>query len=381
MATGWVFHELYMWHDTGAAACVFPPSLTIEPGEHAENPHTKRRLRNLVEVSGLLARLTPIAARPATEADLTRFHAPDYVARIKAMSANGGGDAGDFAPFRAGSFEIACLSAGGVIAAVEAVLSGQVKNAYALVRPPGHHAERSQGRGFCIFGNIAVAVMHARAVHRVGRVAIVDWDVHHGNGTQQAFYDSRDVLTISLHQDRLFPVETGGIKERGEGEGEGYNINIPLPAGSGHGAYLAAFERVVLPALEDFRPDLIVLACGFDAAGTDPLGRMMLHAGSYRAMTRLLMDAADRLCAGRLVAAHEGGYSAAHVPYCGLAVIEELSGVTTGIADPWQSAMEQWGGQELQPHQSEAIERCRPLSIIAKSGLPVFAKNDAKTNN
>jgi acetoin utilization deacetylase AcuC-like enzyme len=243
------------------------------------------------------------------------------------------------------------------MAAIDAVMKGQVTNAYALVRPPGHHAERDRGLGFCLFGNVAVAIMRARQVHGLKRVATVDWDVHHGNGTQQAFYEDPDVLTISIHQDRLFPLRSGGIEENGSGAGEGRNINIPMPPGSGVGAYLAAFERVILPALRKFKPDLIVVPSGFDAGGTDPLGRMMVHSGGYRQMARLLMEVADEVCQGRLVLSHEGGYSATNVPYCGLAVMEQLSGITTNVTDPWLPIMEEWGGQDLQPHQEAAIDR------------------------
>ncbi|GIK96956.1 MAG: class II histone deacetylase [Alphaproteobacteria bacterium] len=359
--SGFVFHELYMWHDTGSASSVFPAGLTIEPGEHAENPDTKRRFRNLLEVSGLLERLSAVRPRPATEDEIARFHTRDYIARIKKLSAERGGDAGDLTPFGAGSFEIAQLAAGGTIRAVESVLSGEIANAYALVRPPGHHAERDRGRGFCIFGNVAIAVMHARAVHGVGRVATVDWDVHHGNGTQQAFYDDPEVLTISIHQDRLFPTESGKLDEIGEGRGRGYNLNIPMPPGSGAGAYIAAFERVIAPALRKFKPELIVVPSGFDAGGVDPLGRMMVHSACYRRLTRILMEVADEVCGGRLVLSHEGGYSAANVPYCGLAVMEELSGISTGVQDPWLPSMEAWGQQDLQPHQEAAIDRAAAL--------------------
>jgi acetoin utilization deacetylase AcuC-like enzyme len=247
------------------------------------------------------------------------------------------------------------------MAAVEAVLKGEVANAYALVRPPGHHAVADQGMGFCLFGNVAVAVMHARAVHGVGRVATVDWDVHHGNGTQAAFYGERDVLTISIHQDRLFPPESGLLSETGEGAGEGSNINVPLPPGSGVGAYVAAFEQVVLPALRKFRPELIVVPSGFDASGADPLGRMMMTSDGYRTLTTLLMQVADEICGGRLVFSHEGGYSEMHVPYCGLAVLETMTGKRTGVVDPWQAPMDDWAGHDLQPHQVLVIDAAAEL--------------------
>ena len=361
MATGWLCHELYFWHDTGNYASFFPPGLTIEPGVPSENAQTKRRFRNLVEVSGLLQHLVPIQARPASEDELARFHTRPYIERIKAGSAKLKGDDEGFTPYGHGSYEIACLAAGGTIAMVEAVLSGEVANGYALVRPPGHHALADQGMGFCLFGNVAVAVMHARAAHGVGRIATVDWDVHHGNGSQAAFYDERDVLTISVHQDRMFPLDSGDVAERGSGAGIGANLNIPLPAGSGVGAYLAAFERVVLPALRKFKPELIVVPSGFDASGADPLGRMMLTSEGYGQLTRMLMEAADDVCGGRLAFSHEGGYSEMHVPFCGLAVMEKLSGRATGIIDPRLESMRAVAGQELQPHQEKAIEAAAEL--------------------
>ncbi len=361
MATGFVFHELYLWHDTQNWALIFPPGLTIQPGEHAENPETKRRLKNLIEVSGLIDHLTPIRPRPATETEILRFHTAAHLEKIRSMSASGGGDASELTPFGTGSYEIALLAAGGTIEAMDAVLAGRVRNAYALVRPPGHHATQDVGMGFCLFGNVAIAIMHARSQRGLGRVATVDWDVHHGNGTQAAFYDTPEVLTISLHQDSLFPVGSGRLAERGAGRGEGYNLNIPLPPGCGDGAYLEAMRRVVIPALDRYRPEMIVVPSGFDASGVDPLGRMMVSAEGYRQMTRLLMEAADRLCGGRLMMSHEGGYSAMYAPYCGLAVLEEMSGHRTGVEDPWGPHIAHWGQQDLQPHQSAAIDAAAAL--------------------
>ncbi len=276
MATGFVFHELYMWHNTWNFAQVFPPSLTIQPGEHAENPETKRRMRNLIEVSGLLDHLVQLKPRYATDDEIARFHTREHIADIKAKSDAGYGDASLLTPLGKGSYEIALLAAGGAIVAMDAVLDGKVKNAYALIRPPGHHATSTTGMGFCLFGNAVVAIEHARAVRGIKRVATVDWDVHHGNGTQSAYIADPDVLTISLHQDNLFPPASGGLAENGTGKGEGYNINIPLPPGSGNGAYIAAFERVVMPALKRFKPELIVVPSGFDGSGVDPLGRQMV---------------------------------------------------------------------------------------------------------
>ena len=264
-------------------------------------------------------------------------------------------------PWGRGSYDIALLSAGGVLAALEAVLEGRVSNAYALVRPPGHHALADEGMGFCIFGNAAIAGLHALEHYGLERIAFVDWDVHHGNGTQSAFYDDPRALTISIHQDRCFPPDSGYCHENGSGEGAGYNINIPLPPGSGWGAYEAAYQRVVIPALERFAPQLIVIPSGFDAGAYDPLGRMQLHSEGYRQLTRSLMAAADELCDGKLLFTHEGGYNTWTVPFYGLAVMEELSGIKTATDDPFLGMAQALGGQELQPHQAQAIAEAEAL--------------------
>jgi acetoin utilization deacetylase AcuC-like enzyme len=355
MKTGFLCHELYMWHDTGTASLYLQPGLNVEPDEHAESPKTKRRMRNLLDVSGLLDELQLLKPRAATVDEVCRFHSRDYVARIKAMSDSTGGDAGELTPFGPGSYEIALLSAGGVIVAAEAVWRREVRNAYALVRPPGHHAEADRGRGFCIFGNVAIAAMSLLADHGARRIAVIDWDVHHGNGTQAAFYNRDDVLMISIHQDCLYPRGTGTIEERGIGKGEGFTINVPLPPGSGVGAYEQTFRQIVIPALRAYQPDMIIVSSGFDAGAVDPLGRMMMHSGGYRSLTKMFMEAADDLCGGRLLLAHEGGYSPSFVPYCGLAVMEALSGLDTGIIDPMLAIMEGYGQQSLQPHQAAAI--------------------------
>ncbi|MFV0275641.1 MAG: class II histone deacetylase [Parahaliea sp.] len=359
--TGFVAHELYMWHNTGNYAGPMPYGNPVQPDTHAENPETKRRFRNLLEVAGLTPRLHHVVPREATVEEVLRFHTPDYLAKLQTLSAGVGGDAGHFTPMGRGSYDIALLSAGGVLAALEAIMAGQVDNAYALVRPPGHHALAGGGMGFCLLGNAVIAGYHALEHYGLERIAFVDWDVHHGNGTQAGFYSDPRALTISVHQDRCFPPDSGYRHERGEGAGEGYNINIPLPAGSGVGAYEAAWDRVVIPALEAFRPQLIVVPSGFDAGAYDPLGRMMMHSDGYRSLTGKLLAAADRLCEGRLLMCHEGGYNTWTVPFFGLAVMEALSGISTGVVDPFLEMAAALGGQELQPHQSAEIAAAEEL--------------------
>ena len=360
--TGWVYHEAYMWHDPGRMRA-FDPSMRrwLQAWEHYESPETKRRLNNLLEYVDFSEELVPLKPRAANFEQVTRFHTPEYFEKIRELSEADGGEAGEGATFSHGGFEIALLAAGGTITAVDAVLDREIDNAYALVRPPGHHAERDRGRGFCIFGNVAIAGMHALADRGLARIATLDWDVHHGNGTQQAFYDRNDALTISIHQEQWYPRNSGMMEETGEDDGDGYNINIPLPPGSGHGAYVATIEQVVVPALRAFKPDLILVPSGFDGGMYDPLGRMMAYSETFREMTGLLMEAADELCEGRLVLSHEGGYSPTYVPFCGLAVVEELSGKTSGAADPMGDNAAGAGGQDLQPHQQTRISEAATM--------------------
>ncbi|MEM6583351.1 MAG: class II histone deacetylase [Pseudomonadota bacterium] len=366
--TGFVSHELYMWHDTGNYSGPVPYGNPVQPDTHAENPETKRRFRNLLEVAGLTPQLTTIAPRAATEDEVLRYHTREHLENVKALSAASGGDVGPFTPIGRGSYEIAMLSVGGVLAAVEAVMEGQVDNAYALVRPPGHHALKDQGMGFCTFCNAALAGFHVFEKYGVERVAYVDWDVHHGNGTQAAFYGDPRALTISIHQDNCFPPDSGYREETGEGEGKGTSINVPLPPGSGVGAYEATMDRVVIPALHAFRPQLIVVPCGFDAGAYDPLGRMQVHSGGFRYMTQKIMDAADELCDGKLLLTHEGGYNTWSVPFFGLAVMETLSGISTETPDPFFEMASALGGQELQPHQDADITAAEALlELIPRS--------------
>ncbi len=358
--TGFVWHELYMWHNTGNYAGVMPTGLTVQPYEHAENPETKRRFKNLMDVAGLTDQLIEVSPRPATEQEVLMLHEPDYLERIKVLN-EAGGDAGVFTPMGVGSYDIALLAVGGVIELVDAVLDGRVDNGYALVRPPGHHALPGMGMGFCIFCNGAIAGLHALERRGLERIAYVDWDVHHGNGTETAFWKDNRALTISIHQDNCFPPDSGGMDMRGTGAGEGFNFNIPLPPGSGYGAYEATFDRVVVPALETFAPQLIIVPSGFDAGAHDPLGRQMMHSTGYRELTQKLMQAADSVCNGRLLMCHEGGYNAPTVPYFGLAVLEQLSGIKTPIDDPFAQILQGLGGQNLQPHQDAVIQQAETL--------------------
>lgn len=368
--TGYVWHERYAWHDTGTHAGFVPPGRQVQPFHNFESPESKARFNSLVEVSGLIEKLVRIPVVPATDEDILRVHTPRHLDYIKQQSELPFGDAGDgWSPFGRGGYEIALLAAGGTIAATAAVLDGRVDNAYALVRPPGHHAERDLGVGYCIFANIPVAIEWAKVHHGVKRVAVVDYDVHHGNGTQHIYEDSPDVLAVSIHQDLLFPQDSGTLAETGVGQGTGLTINVPLPAGSGNGAYLTALERVIAPALRAFGPDLIMVASGFDASALDPLGCMSVTASAYRRIAAGLVDLAEELCGGRIVFSHEGGYSPVYVPYCGLAVLEAISGYSTGIPDPYSMSFDNSQAHPLKPWQEAVIEQSE--AIATQLGLVV----------
>ncbi len=351
MRTGFVWDERYAWHQQG----MMPLGLETEPFPGPDTPETKRRIYSLIQTSGLGDVLVPLKPRAATEQELQRFHTSDYIDQVKRVGAHGG-TVGESASIGEGGYEIAALAAGGCLTAVDAVLTGQADNAYALVRPAGHHAEAAQGRGFCIFGNTALAALHAREHHGIRRLAIVDWDVHHGNGTEDAFYDDPDVLTLSVHQDGNYPIDRGQIDARGGPSALGTNINLPLPPGSGHGAYVAAIEQIVLPGLHQFRPDLILIASGVDASARDPLGRMLCSAETYRAMTEALLMAASDLCEDRLIVCHEGGYAPTHAPFCALAILETLSGHRTDIIDPMAERLARTPGYSISREQQAVLD-------------------------
>lgn len=356
--TGFVADERCFWHDPGNYALMLKPGGFIEPyNRHIENPDPKRRFHNLAMVSGLLGQLQAVASRDATMDELLGVHTPAHLAHVQAVALAGGGELGVGAPISSNGWDIARRSAGCALAAVDAVMSGTVQHAYALTRPPGHHAEPDRALGFCVFSNAALAAQRAISHHGLQRVAIVDWDVHYGNGTDRCFANRRDVLAISVHQQAGYLQVSGEADEIGEAAGTGYSLNIPLPPGCGHGAYAEAFERIVLPALDAYRPQLIIVPCGYDAGRFDPLGRMLLDGVTFRWMTRAVADMAARHAGGRLVMTHEGGYCPVSVPFFGLAVLEELSGQRTDVSCPFTGQHAKVPGHRLGDHQRADIAR------------------------
>jgi acetoin utilization deacetylase AcuC-like enzyme len=353
---GFVSDELCFWHDPGNYALMLKPMGFIEPyNRHIENADPKRRFLNLLNTSGLLSQMHAINSRDASIEELTRIHTAEYVNKVQTIAANGGGDTGTGAPISSNGWDVARRSAGCAISAIDSVMKGEVDIAYALTRPPGHHAEPDGGKGFCIFSNAALAAEHAIQKYGLKRVAIVDWDVHFGNGTQKSFEARADVLTLSVHQQAGYLHVRGEADELGVGAGLGYNYNIALPPGCGFGAYRESFEKIIVPALDAFKPELIVIACGYDAGRFDPLGRMLLDGVAFRWMTQAMMDVARRHSQSRIVLTHEGGYCPVSVPFFGLAVLEELSGIKTEAPCPFTPQHDMMPAQKLMDYQGALI--------------------------
>jgi acetoin utilization deacetylase AcuC-like enzyme len=337
LLAGQVFSHRYLQHNPGALGISTPNSLVgpwVEPDPHPSNHRLVMRTQQLVDLSGLADRLADIAPRLASDDEILAFHTPAYLDRITALDAAGGGEAGDGALMGPGSLTIARLAAGGVMAAVHAVIAGPTRRVFANVRPPGHHAMPDRGMGYCILGNVALAALYARHVHGVSRILILDWDVHHGNGTQDAFYGDPGVLFVSVHQDDHYPAGWGAADQVGMGEGTGFTVNLPLPAGSGNATYRAAFDRVILPIVAEYAPELVIISAGQDASVRDSNGRMYLTVPSYRWLTEAAIAMADATASGQLVIALEGGYSESYAPYCTFAIIATLAGRTDLIEDP-----------------------------------------------
>jgi acetoin utilization deacetylase AcuC-like enzyme len=281
-----------------------------DPGPgHPEQPARYSAVINRLQAASLLERLLPIEVRAANDDELALAHSQNYIDLVGREVAQkrrqlSTGDT-SISPQ---SDKVARLATGCVLSAIDAVFSRKTTNAFCAVRPPGHHAGASRGMGFCLFNHIAVGARYAQIKYGAQRTAIVDWDVHHGNGTQDIFYEDGSVLFCSTHQSPWYP-GTGAAHERGEGKGAGLTINCPFPAGSGGREIVGAFREVFIPAVDQFKPDLILISAGFDSRAGDPLGQFLLTDEDFRQLTDLMTDAAGRHCDSRLVSVLEGGYS------------------------------------------------------------------------
>lgn len=319
-----------------STAAVYVPAIAHNKSGHPENQGRIKQILPFLDEVGLLADLQMLEPTAATIKQLRRIHAPALIERIREVSATGGGalDHGDTYA-TAQSFELARLAAGATMTAVDAIMNGQSRNGFALVRPPGHHAEFSRISGFCLFNNVAAAARQAQTVHNVKRILILDFDVHHGNGTQDIFYDDDSVMFISTHLflPRVFYPGTGSFEELGNGFGHGYTVNVPLMPNVGDAGYGRVFTELITPLVRQFKPELILVSAGYDAHWQDPLAMAGLSLTGYAHISRLLIELADELTNGRILFVLEGGYQVDALSYGILNTFYALTGQDK-ILDP-----------------------------------------------
>ena len=317
MKAGLVYDPIYLEHDTG---------------DHVENARRLVTALSYLKETGIKEKLTCLPPRPALLEELEMIHAPEYISYVKSKAEKGGGWLDPDTVMSPRSYEAALYAAGGLLVAVEEVMKGEVDNAFALVRPPGHHAIYDRAMGFCIFNNMAVAAKFALSRFNFSRILIVDFDVHHGNGTQDAFYADPKVLYFSTHQYPFYP-GTGRMEETGTGEGKGTTVNFPMVAGWGDEEYLRAFQEALVPVARRFQPQLILVSAGFDAHWADHLAMMRVSVQGFAQMAMILKNLAAKLCQGRLVFTLEGGYNL-HVVAASIKAIFDVLLGNSEIDDP-----------------------------------------------
>jgi acetoin utilization deacetylase AcuC-like enzyme len=343
MKAGLVYDPIYLEHDTG---------------DHVENSRRLVEAMSYLKETGIKEKLTSLPARPASLEEMQMVHAPEYISYVKTKAEKGGGWLDPDTVMSPKSYEVALYAAGGVLAAVEAVMRGEVDNAFALVRPPGHHAVQDRAMGFCIFNNVAIAAKFALSKLNLDRVLIADFDVHHGNGTQDVFYADAKVLYFSTHQYPFYP-GTGWMDETGTGEGKGTTVNFPMAAGWGDEECLRAFNEVLVPVARRFQPDFILVSAGFDPHWADHLAMMKVTITGFAQMARILKELAAELCQGRLVFTLEGGYNLRVVACSIKAVFDVLLG-NSKIDDPMGKASMARKPEGFDEH-IEAIKRIHQI--------------------
>jgi acetoin utilization deacetylase AcuC-like enzyme len=311
------------------------------PGDgHPESPARLRVIHELIDRE--FSDLPLIPPRPATESELALVHDPFYIQTVTDTAGRMHSQLDPDTGLSARSYEIARLAAGGLLNGVDALFNpqtktGNPKSIFAFIRPPGHHAERNRAMGFCLFNNVAIAAAYARNTYGLQRILIVDWDLHHGNGTQHSFYDDPGVLYFSSHQYPYYP-GSGGFNEVGSGKGEGFNVNAPFPTGFGDAEYLAVYERILKPIALEYRPDLVLVSAGFDPYVKDPLGGMKVTGEGFGGLASLVRDIAEQTCGGKVLLALEGGYHPEGLRNGVRAVLQKLLGRPTPVPKMTPSA-------------------------------------------
>ena len=311
--TGIVQDERYMNHQMGAY--------------HPESPRRLEVIYAMLKDGDMQGNYKDVPVRRAESEELLWIHSPDYVQRLASTEGKEYTYLDPDTQTSPGSYEAALLAAGGLCEAISLVHSGELDNAFALVRPPGHHAERAQAMGFCLFNNVAIGARYAQEHLKLNRILVVDWDLHHGNGTQHSFEEDASILYFSTHQYPYYP-GTGSLTEVGKGKGEGFTLNVPLSMGYGDGEYVGIFEKILRPVTLEFNPDMILVSAGFDIYMEDPLGGMNVTPEGFAGLTRSIMQMAKECCGGKVVITLEGGYNLQGLRDSVKAVLKELAGLS-----------------------------------------------------
>jgi acetoin utilization deacetylase AcuC-like enzyme len=332
---GIVYDPVYLKHDTG---------------EHVENAGRLTGIISNLEQCGLMSQLISLAPRPATPQELALVHYPQHINNIQSLARKGGCWIDSDTFVSGGSYEAAIYAAGGTIRAAEAVMDGKVDSAFALVRPPGHHATPGQAMGFCLFNNIAITARYALSRYSLERLAIIDFDVHHGNGTQAAFETDPGVLYVSVHQHPLYP-GTGNLDDTGSGAAAGTKVNVPLPPDCGDAAYGTVFERIVAPAVRRFQPQLILVSAGYDSHWSDNLSAMEVSLDGFVRIITIIKSLAAETCHNRLCLVLEGGYSLKTLPAAIKATLDVL------MDNPQTNTLESVPGGIRPPDITHLVQR------------------------
>ena len=311
--TGIVKDDRYLNHKTGSF--------------HPESHQRLEAIYDMLEEPDVTGVFQEVRARRAERDELLLIHSPAYVDRVAATEGKEHSSLDPDTSTSPGSYEAALFAAGGLCQAISDVISGELDNAFALVRPPGHHAEKDRAMGFCLFNNVAIGAKYAQEFHNLKRILVVDWDLHHGNGTQHSFEDDDSILYFSTHQYPYYP-GTGAFEQTGTGKGEGFTVNVPLSTGHGDGEYLYVFEKILKPIALEFNPDLILVSAGFDIYKDDPLGGMLVTPNGFAGLTRSVVNIANECCNGKVVATLEGGYNLDGLRDSVKTVLKELSGLS-----------------------------------------------------
>ena len=330
MAVGFVYDPIYLKHDTG---------------DHVENAGRLEAIISRLEETGLRQQLTLVKPRKASVEELSLVHQRQHISRIQDVAKKGGGWLDSDTVVSPDSYKVSLYAAGGSIRAMEVVMEGEVGSAFALVRPPGHHATPRRAMGFCLFNNIAIAAEQALSKYKLERLAIIDFDVHHGNGTQAVFYNRPEVMYISTHEYPFYP-GSGSVEETGSEAAKGATINIPLPAGCGDSEYLQVFEQIIAPAARRFKPQLILVSAGYDAHWADSIAMMQVSVTGFAQMVRVIKGLADELCDGRLVFGLEGGYHLSALAASVKATFDVLLG-NASIDDPLGQSPRSFGAPKI----------------------------------